>query len=641
MLVVIFFHAGLGFSGGYIGVDIFFVISGFLITSLIWNDLEKGEFNLTSFWERRARRILPAALVVTLATVAVGWFRLFPHDFENLAKSVAAQAIFCANIVFWRTAGYFGEVAEEQPLLHTWSLAVEEQFYLVVPLLLLALFRIPFLRRKGVVLAVLVVVFMASLSLSTWLVAQHPTAAFFSLPSRAWELALGALLALLPSSGESAPRIVREPAALLGLALILFPVFAYNHLTAFPGLAALPPCVGTALIIWANQVTLTWVGRILAVRPLVFVGLISYSLYLWHWPLIAYSKYSSLTPLATGHRLILIGTALLLAIVSWRYIEMPVRRRQLWRTKRAILTFAAGSLSAVFLIGFSGVRAAGFPKRFPENVTHYYDATKDRAFLNQVSTANVVKGNLVPFGDTNPGARVQMLVWGDSHAMAVLPAFDVFAKECGIAGRAATLSSTIPALGFYNENDRSERAAAEFNAAVIQYIESNHIPNVVLAAFWATYSDQTAPDVADATPTDTRHRPSVIVRKAVRSTVQRLVRSGSQPWIFLQVPLQSFYVPKAMARASAFGEDLTPLYVRPNAWNGLSGSDQKLIDDLAALGAKIIDPRSRFLDATGDYYIFSSDGQPLYVDHQHLTASAAKQFILPLLRESFADKLHL
>ncbi|HYK43019.1 MAG TPA: acyltransferase, partial [Thermoanaerobaculia bacterium] len=300
VVLVVLFHAGFGCPGGYVGVDVFFVISGFLITSLIWKDLEGERFTFARFWERRARRIVPALVAVVAATLFAGWFLLLPADYERLGRSAASQAVFAANVHFWLTGGYFAPAAAEQPLLHTWSLALEEQFYWIVPVALFLVFgaRRFERRRSSMILAAIGCGIVSSFTLSVWGVAHHPSAAFYLLPTRAWELLLGSLVAFLPMRSQpSQGRAVRELAAIGGVALILLAAFGYRATTPFPGAAALAPCLGAALWIRSNgretsaSPAPTLAGSVLS-RPLpVFVGLASYSLYLWHWPFLAFARY--------------------------------------------------------------------------------------------------------------------------------------------------------------------------------------------------------------------------------------------------------------------------------------------------------------------------------------------------------------
>ena len=368
VLPVILFHAGSSwFAGGYVGVDVFFVISGYLITSLLIGEMQQGTFSLLRFYERRARRILPALLLVSIACVPLAWLLLSPGPMKAFCKSLVAVATFSSNILFWRQSGYFDTANELKPLLHTWSLGVEEQYYLLVPLFIMLVWR--FGRRR--LTALLVLLGCLSLALSQWGTLHTPTAAFYLLPTRAWELFLGGLLALHRSDAErladrsSHPgQPLRRWADLLGILMIGWAVLVFDRHTPFPGVNALVPTAGTALVIlFAAPSTVT--GRVLGHPILVGIGLISYSLYLWHLPLLAFARLSG--GFAPGPaQVLLIGTLSFgLAYLSWRYIERPCRdpRRV---SARAIFTLGAVGTALVGSLGLTGVLAAGFPDRFPE-----------------------------------------------------------------------------------------------------------------------------------------------------------------------------------------------------------------------------------------------------------------------------------
>ena len=286
VIPVILFHADFGaFEGGFVGVDVFFVISGYLISSILISDLEKGEFSLVRFYERRARRILPALFAVMLVCVPLAWQWMLPAEFANFSQSIVAVVFFSSNILFWRESGYFSADAEEKPLLHTWSLAVEEQFYLLFPVVLLLLWR--FGRKR--VLWSLVAVALSSFLLCEWTWRIHPAETFYLAPTRAWELLTGSLVALLISAGNVRSN---NTLSLLGLVMILMAAFSYSAATPFPSAYALAPVIGTALVImFAGPGTL--VARALSLGPIVGLGLISYSAYLWHQPLFAFARIQS------------------------------------------------------------------------------------------------------------------------------------------------------------------------------------------------------------------------------------------------------------------------------------------------------------------------------------------------------------
>ena len=335
VIPVILFHAGFQtFSGGYVGVDVFFVISGYLITSIIITEMEKGTFSLAHFYERRARRILPALFLVMLVCLPLAWLWLVPNDMKEFSKSLRYVSGFISNFLFYKQSGYFDTAAELKPLLHTWSLAVEEQYYVFFPLLLMITWRLGIRWTVGILGLVAIV----SLGYAHRDSFHNPAAGFYLLPTRFWELLIGALVAFYfftrnnsRTTATHASSIMSQSFGLAGLLLIVYAVFEFDRTTPFPGLYALVPTLGTALIIvFANEKNL--VGRFLANRALVGIGLISYSAYLWHQPLFAFARHRSLgdpgTPLIAALSL----TAIALAYLSWRYVEIPFRNRNSWKS---------------------------------------------------------------------------------------------------------------------------------------------------------------------------------------------------------------------------------------------------------------------------------------------------------------------
>ena len=354
---VILFHAGFAlFSGGFVGVDVFFVISGFLITSIIVEELKTGRFSVLRFYERRARRILPALFTVMAACVPFAYRLLSPDDLKDFAQSLAAICLFASNILFWGESGYFDTQAELKPLLHTWSLAVEEQFYVVFPLLLLAAWRL----GRGVLLSLIGAIAVASLFISVDEVRDFPSAAFYLLPSRAWQLLVGALASFaadrwrtLDGKGSLGP-ISGEVVGWGGMAMIILALFLFDERTPFPGLNAALPTIGTALLLLCAS-DRTSVGRMLAWRPLVGLGLISYSAYLWHQPLFAFTKHALLADLPTDLAIVLCAVTIVLACLSWRYIEQPFRDRSLI-SRGAVFALSAAGMAAFVGLGLIGHR---------------------------------------------------------------------------------------------------------------------------------------------------------------------------------------------------------------------------------------------------------------------------------------------
>ena len=346
VIAVILFHAGLTqVSGGFAGVDVFFVISGYLITGLILNDIRNGQFSITHFYERRVRRILPALFTLLfLGSVAFYWL-LPPEQLLDFGKSLIATVLFSSNVLFWRQTGYFKDPAEMKPLVHTWSLAVEEQFYIFYPLFLLLISR--YFRKRYH--WALLTVFCFSLAWSVWGVHHDRNATFYLAPSRAWELLLGGLLA----TDVVPPLTDRRAANVLGaagLVLMMFSFVALSKASLFPGLNALYPTIGAALIIYTGSPTATSVSRFLGWKPIVFVGLISYSLYLWHWLLIVFAKYYAVRHLTNWEITGIVAFSFVIATLSWLFVENPFRGRRGLIASRAMLFGAAAVASLPLLI---------------------------------------------------------------------------------------------------------------------------------------------------------------------------------------------------------------------------------------------------------------------------------------------------
>ena len=367
---VILFHAGIApFQGGFVGVDVFFVISGYLIASICAAEMARGEFSFRRFYERRARRILPALYVVVAACFPAAWFWMDPNQYRDFAESVAAVVFFVSNILFWNQQDYFGQLADEKPLLHTWSLAVEEQFYLVFPLLLLLLWRLRPQRRLIVLLAVAA----ASLALSAYTQRLSPVANFYLGPTRAWELLAGVICALWRREGQSrlSPAL-RDGLATLGLAMICVAVFGFDEATPMPSALGLVPVLGTCLIILhgtAGGVA----GRLLANPLAIGIGLISYSAYLWHQPLFAFARIRLLSEPASSLMLGLSVLSLGLAALQWRFVERPFRNRGSGALGTQRQIFAASAFGGAVLVAAAALvsNADAYHRRLPAEANYF------------------------------------------------------------------------------------------------------------------------------------------------------------------------------------------------------------------------------------------------------------------------------
>jgi peptidoglycan/LPS O-acetylase OafA/YrhL len=407
---VIFFHAGFShFSGGYVGVDIFFVISGYLITSIITSDLKKGRFSIKHFYERRMRRILPALYLVCFCTTLVAYFALLPSDLSKYGESLLSIPLFISNFLFWSERGYFGQAIDLKPLVHTWSLAVEEQFYIFYPLLLFTLYKLRHIISVMFLLIIALISFIAS-----WYLTQiHFETAFYLPFARAWELLAGALCALYVNENrtvQAIPKFLRELFSLLGIGLIFYAILTFDSNTPFPGIYASVPVIGASLLLVFSS-HLTQSSRFLSHQFFVGFGLISYSLYLWHQPVFALFRYFNLDQdysLTVTFPLILV-----LSYLSWRFVENPCRKLSFVSSK-AVFWFSG--LASVFMIsvGMTFYLNNGFVERYTQN---------DQALLRQFATIgnyNQERFNsleLAKFKNTN---KKKIFLTGDSHAKDLL-----------------------------------------------------------------------------------------------------------------------------------------------------------------------------------------------------------------------------
>ena len=367
VIPVILFHAGFKyFGGGFVGVDIFFVISGYLITAIILADLQAGKFSITKFYERRARRILPCLYLVMLASMLLGYFWMMPDEFKNFGQSVFATTIFSNNILLAFTSGYWALASEYKPLLHTWSLGVEEQYYVIFPFILIIGWKY-FRKYLGVVVSIIA---FSSLLLATWGVARSPDLAFYLLPTRAWEILLGSLAAFYLNNKKP---ISNEPVgnnllSFIGLLLIAAPIFVFGSNQPAPGLYTLIPTIGSVLvIIYATENT--FAGKVLGNKFVVGFGLISYSAYLWHQPLFSFSRIYLVNPPGSSVATVLTVMTFFIAYLSWKFVETPFRDKT--RFSRKTIFFGSVLCSLAFLVaGFYLNKSYGMPLRiFPDNVS--------------------------------------------------------------------------------------------------------------------------------------------------------------------------------------------------------------------------------------------------------------------------------
>jgi peptidoglycan/LPS O-acetylase OafA/YrhL len=485
VIPVVLFHADPRLApGGYVGVDVFFVISGYLITSIIVADLDRGGFSLARFYDRRVRRILPAygfmALVTTLAALVL----LPPAMLVGYGDQLKAASTFLANRYFLSVTSYFGPAAEEQPLLHTWSLAIEEQFYLFWPLLLVGLAHPRLKALRPYVVGALIA---ASLFVATRNAVLRPAPAFFNFTGRVWELALGATLAL-----GLLPRLkhpwIGEALAAAGVAMIAAAVAVFDKHTVFPGALALVPTLGALFILWAGEGGhVTWAGRLLSLPPLVFVGLISYSLYLWHWPILVFLRLVAGPHLSAAEVAGAVAAAVAMAAVSWRFVEAPFRRAGFTTLRDELKSIAigVGGLAVLVAIGFGFALSHGLPGRASAAAL----AAEQAAAETWAGTGLCLLGpnQSLPLAGCHFGRRdaavPAIALWGDSLANHHAPALDDLARRMGFALVQLTkagCSPRLPAGEGRAPRTTEARVCDGFRAAALQAILADPAIRIVV-----------------------------------------------------------------------------------------------------------------------------------------------------------------
>ena len=489
VIVVVLFHARVGpFSGGFVGVDVFFVISGYLIAGIILDDIEAGKFSIAAFYERRMRRLFPALFAVLVACTIAGYLLFLPEEFRKFGQSVVATSVFVSNYLFWTQAGYFDTPAELKPLLHTWSLAVEEQFYLFFPAFLILVSK----HAKRLLVRLVAIIAVVSFLISAASLVKHPDTAFYLPHTRIWELMIGALLVVSRMPATTTQR-ARDMFAGIGFVMILASAVLFSSQTPFPGPAALLPCLGAALIIHTGRTGGSIVHSALATRPFVYVGLISYSLYLWHWPILVFARAWAVRPLTTLEAGGLIVLSFVMADLSWRFVESPFRGRKGHFTRRQIFAFGGGATFAMIALGAVIDIRDGIPSRVPDAVAAAAAGASDvdetfKRRCSNFSPQQVSTDILCRIGANNDTPPT-FLLWGDSHAYAIASMVSAAAHDANVVGLFAGSGGCAPLLGV-SRTTRRTFACEAFNDAVLGLIQRDDaLSTIVLASRWTLVAD--------------------------------------------------------------------------------------------------------------------------------------------------------
>lgn len=643
VLPVVFYHAGFpGPSAGFIGVDVFFVISGFLITSIVAGEIAEGRFSLVSFYERRARRILPALTAVILASFAVGWFFLLPAEMQNLGRSAFATGFFLSNVYFTLTLDYFAQAAEFAPLLHTWSLAVEEQFYLFFPPLLMFFAWMGWQRSLSMVVGLSLLSFIAAVVV----LPLKPDWVFYLIIFRAWELGAGAMLALAslqPPKG----RASREGLALAGLAAILIPVFVFDSTTPFPAAAALPPVLGATILIWVGgKGGGSLVSSLLAHHALVWVGLVSYSLYLWHWPILAFIRIvldSAVLPMEVA--VVAVALSVAMAWMSFHFVERPFRAHpSRGFGRRAIFFASALCLAIVVVVGWVLHVTEGLPARLPTNVASIAAFSEDKNDRRYDCFERAPNEGLCSIGAAASGEEdytVDFLFWGDSHADAMMPGMDRAASIVGESGVFAGRSACPPILGI--QRNPGGEGCTTFNESVLSWLKGRpDVPLVILGARWTLsvegtrYRGEAGNGVHLEWIGGSTTHPSVsnnaaLVEAGLKETVAEILATGRSVLLLGPVPEIGQNVPTSHARQALLGWTSIPI-VTGDDYNSRAGRTERILRQLAedVEGVQYL-PLSNVFCNAAQCQTTSAEGLPLYVDDDHINQTAALSLLAPRL----------
>jgi peptidoglycan/LPS O-acetylase OafA/YrhL len=637
ILSVVLYHAGVPrFTGGFAGVDVFFVLSGYLIGRHIYTELRDGTFSFARFYQRRAKRILPALFAVLGFTLVAAMLLLSPAEAEELGRGALAATLSASNILFWATTNYFAGKSSMNPLLMTWSLGVEEQFYLVVPLLLAGLSHV----RRSWILPAALAVCGASFAFAWAELGSHPMLVFYMLPARAWELGAGVALAVAEADrGEVVPARRASVAGIAGLALMLAPMFLIKATTPFPGPAALATVVGTAMVI---AVPASWVNRsVLSLAPLVFVGRVSYSFYLWHWPLLAFAHvvYGGDVPRTMAFAVI--GLAFALAVVSYFLIEQPFRRSR--RAGGPLLMRYALVSSVMLAVCMAMWASGGAAWRFPELARMERAADKLRADPCLAGYGRDAPTLTTACRSAGPNDS-EVALWGDSHAAALAPGLRAAAGAQRLGFVELAKASCPPMVSATHASPRIPMLGAEcsrFNARVFDLLRTDaRIRVVVLNGEWAGYLYQDwqdgwlAPEAAGASKPLKASDSRALFAASLEKTISALEASGKRVVVIDDVPgFEADPVWKVRTRLIPARRALARLLRVRDATD--EGSAKAALDPHAAeattllrqaterlAGVELIDLKP-VLCARGDECIYRDGNKLLYADSNHMTADGA------------------
>jgi len=618
-------------KGGFLGVDVFFVISGYLITGIIQREIENGTFSFVTFYERRIRRIMPAFLATVFVTSIASYFLLLPQEFLELAKSIAYAVLSISNFLFLESSlDYFAPDSSAIPLLHTWSLAVEEQFYMIFPIMLILLHKILAIKKWG--LYVLILLTAASLGASCLRGTQDPMSTFFMLPYRAWEMLLGAILTL-PSLQKTHPLWSRIT-GIGGVVLILASFLVLNEFSAVFPISQIAACLGASLVIYSGGDQKSPSARILAFKPLVFIGLISYSLYLWHWPVIVlWRSIFPVTPLAMFCQM---AASMAIGYASWRFIERPFRS-PLVTTRKTIFTGWV-TASILLLSGSIFVRKSNSFKEFYSENVRYFQSFKARNTNFDTPHAIRYSAKEAPiYGAENQ--KPVFALWGDSHARALVPKLHELAKSRNRSFQFFGFGGQPPVIGVQLKEIGDNPERARFSDEVLRHLlESDSISTVILHARWSYYNrGKNEAKTNQLTALyghnfTTEEELDIYYENQIKKTVSALISGGKKVILIYPVPEAGIDVPDYLTRLAMMQRPIIETIECSN-FKDRNSFVIEVLDSLSKEdGVTRLMPHEFLLK--NNRLTIMKNNCPLYNDDDHLNNHGLEE-IAPLLAKVF------
>lgn len=620
VLAVVFFHLGIsGFKGGFVGVDVFFVISGYLIFSIISSEVQRGEFSASSFFTRRSRRLFPAYAVVLIFTTVGSWIFIFQYDFREFGQSLFSAALFMSDIFYFREMGYFSISSERMPLLHTWSLSVEIKFYIFFGFIY-AVFALSKHIFK-LLLALIAVQLLLCVYVSYWV---SRDAAFYIFLFRGWEFVIGSFVAWLAlnKTKDYTPTWKYHSAGVSGIALIAASIVFLDKQYVFPGALAIAPCLGTALLIWAGDGPASLLQRGLRSSPMVAIGKISYPLYLWHWPIFVLLNYVDLYDGTFFDNFLIIFLSFALSFLTYRYVEIPMRKsgfRMAWKGKVHVTTFALLVLSAV---GFAIHLGNGFPNRMDANVTRFAEGAFDRPNRNTMCTPAVLGGEVLDgicrLSSKKYESPKSILLWGNSHAEHFLPTLQKLSEEfkTDIYYNKVSCRTFDPSVS-------PQRCQSPVRSAM-EMLKHGRITDVLLADAWIMATEGSEAGALKHGQEPTLEEKEDLKRKfkeQIGLTLDNLGRFNVSISVIYQVPTYAFNVPNRLSLYETFGLNIDEVGRSEHSHTERHSYVTDTFNHENRI-SRSIDP-ALLLCANKAFCMTNMNGKALYYDDVHLSKNGA------------------